>query len=68
MALGEGCNEDVVKRKASPLTPYALDLTVFQWPILGPVAFSPADTSLNRTVDPQCGHFPRMVSSSRRSY
>jgi hypothetical protein len=40
----------------------------FQCPILGPVAFSPSETNLNRTADPQCGHFARTVSSSTGSY
>ena len=39
-----------------------------QWPILGPNAFAPTETSLKRTVLPQWGHFARTVSSSSASY
>jgi hypothetical protein len=39
-----------------------------QCPIFGPVALAPSDTNLNRTVDPQCGHFARTVSWSSNSY
>ena len=40
----------------------------YQCPILGPAAFAPSLVSLNRTVEPQCGHLARIVSSSNCSY